>query len=142
MDRWPRFRQIFQSALDQAPDERSAFVRDACGDDRDLRAEVESLLIAYEAAGRLAISGSEADDSLSADLIGREIGAHRVVSLLCRRSRSPGPIRARGPNAGHSESSRFLIIKEIAPPIESSSHDDVVVVLNWLDELKRLVPAK
>jgi serine/threonine-protein kinase len=42
-----RFRQadeLFREALDYAPAEREKFLRDACGDDAELLAEVESLL--------------------------------------------------------------------------------------------------
>ena len=81
MDRWPRVKQIFQSALDRAPEERSAFVREACGEDRDVCAEVESLLLAHREAGDFAASGLGIRD-LGLDLIGREIGAYRILSLL------------------------------------------------------------
>ncbi|MCH2134540.1 MAG: serine/threonine-protein kinase [Phycisphaerales bacterium] len=37
-------KQIFTEALDHAPADRPAFLDEACGDDTDLRAEVESLL--------------------------------------------------------------------------------------------------
>jgi serine/threonine protein kinase/Tol biopolymer transport system component len=52
--RWGRVKQVFQDALDRTPDERSGFLREACGDDRDLRGEVDSLLLAHEAAGSFA----------------------------------------------------------------------------------------
>src|ERR1700730_3456098 len=52
--RWERVKQVFQDALDRTPDERLAFLREDCGDNRDLRAEVDSLLLAHEAAGSFA----------------------------------------------------------------------------------------
>jgi hypothetical protein len=52
--RWERVKQVFQDALDRTPGERSAFLREACRDDRELRAEVDSLLLAHEAAGSFA----------------------------------------------------------------------------------------
>jgi serine/threonine-protein kinase len=79
MSHWPRVKEIFQSALDRAADERTAFVRQACGDDRDLRAEVESLLLAHQQAGTFAEVGF---GSAEWDLIGREIGTYRILSLL------------------------------------------------------------
>jgi hypothetical protein len=36
---------------------------------------------------------------------------------------------------------RFLIIKD-APPRPASDSDRIIVVLNWFEELKRLVPVK
>ena len=81
MDQWPRVKEIFQSALERAPQERSAFVRQACGEDDRVREEVESLLVAHQEAGNFAESGPGTKD-LGADLIGREIGAYRILSLL------------------------------------------------------------
>ena len=81
MHRWPRVKQIFQSALDRAPQERSAFVREACGDDGEVRTEVESLLRAHQEAGTFAEKGVGIRD-LGLDLIGRDIGTYRIVSHL------------------------------------------------------------
>jgi hypothetical protein len=36
---------------------------------------------------------------------------------------------------------RFLMIRDVTP-IEPSARDEVIVVLNWHEELKRLVPTK
>ena len=80
-DQWPRVKQIFQSALDRAPEERSAFVREACGRDHHVRTEVESLLLAHQQAGGFAEKGLRTSD-LGLDLIGREVGAYRILSLL------------------------------------------------------------
>ena len=37
---------------------------------------------------------------------------------------------------------RFLMIKEAAPILEPSARDEITVVVNWSEELKRLVPPK
>ena len=74
-------KQIFQSALDRAPEKRSAFVREACGEDHYVRTEVESLLLAHREAGGFAEKGVGIGD-LGLDLIGREIGSYRIVSLI------------------------------------------------------------
>ena len=52
--RWPRVKEIFHAALARAPDQRAAFLRDACGEDVALSDEVESLLAAHAAAGSFA----------------------------------------------------------------------------------------
>ena len=52
--RWNRVKQVFQDALERRADERGIFVRTACGDDRELQSEVESLLVAHVAAGSFA----------------------------------------------------------------------------------------
>src|SRR4029453_13578909 len=51
---WDRVKRVFQSALERSPETRPAFLDGACGDDRSLRVEVESLLRAHEEAGGLA----------------------------------------------------------------------------------------
>ncbi len=43
-DNWHQVREIFDSALNRAPDERNEYVHKACGEDKSLLAEVESLL--------------------------------------------------------------------------------------------------
>src|SRR5688572_21262705 len=51
---WNRIKALFQAVIERAPNERDAFLEKACGDDRDLRQEVESLLTAHAAAGTFA----------------------------------------------------------------------------------------
>lgn len=43
-DRWRKVDELFAAALEREPDERAAFLKKACGDDRDLRREVEKML--------------------------------------------------------------------------------------------------
>ncbi len=50
-DRWSRVEAVFEQAAELAGDERSAFLEDACGDDREGRRDVESLLAADGDAG-------------------------------------------------------------------------------------------
>ncbi len=45
-DSWQRIKEIFQAAQELTPEERSDFLDRACGDDKSLREEVESLLTA------------------------------------------------------------------------------------------------
>ncbi len=52
---WKRVKQVFHEALEKTGPERNSFVAAACGQDRDLRAQVEALLAAHdEAEGFLA----------------------------------------------------------------------------------------
>src|SRR5438876_11565918 len=51
---WDRVKEVFQAALDRPPHERAAWVRERCGDDRALRAEVESLVATHTDAGAFA----------------------------------------------------------------------------------------
>jgi hypothetical protein len=44
VERWQRIKDVFQAALERPAAERAAFLGKACGDDSELRREVESLL--------------------------------------------------------------------------------------------------
>jgi serine/threonine protein kinase/Tol biopolymer transport system component len=91
-DRWPRVKQIFNSALARAPDQRAAFLRDACGEDVALKCEAESLLAAHAAAGSFAegaaIGALVPHDSLMANRAvpamaeGFEFGPYRILAPL------------------------------------------------------------
>jgi len=50
-EQWQRTKQIVEEALRFAADQRQTYLDLACGTDRALRAEVESLIASYEAAG-------------------------------------------------------------------------------------------
>ena len=50
-ERWQQVKQIFQSALERNPAERSAFLTEACAGDAALRGEVESLISSHKQAG-------------------------------------------------------------------------------------------
>src|SRR5688572_3722282 len=49
---WQMVREIFDSALSRQPEERQKFIKDACGKDKVLLAEVESLLSSHDTAER------------------------------------------------------------------------------------------
>src|SRR5262245_24505991 len=90
--RWGQIKEIYDHALDLCGDERDVFVVEACGDDTDLRREVESLLAAHEDAGtflhvrafEVAAREIVADavSSTATQLIGRELANYRIVSML------------------------------------------------------------
>ena len=50
---WDSVKDLFGAALEVAPEQRSAFLRDACGSNESLRVEIESLLSAYENSSEL-----------------------------------------------------------------------------------------
>ncbi len=50
-ERWQQVSDLFASALERGPREAAAFLEEACGDDAELRAEVESLLCEHARAG-------------------------------------------------------------------------------------------
>lgn len=48
---WERAKEIFHHAMGLPAEERAAWLHDACGDDAELRAEVDELLAAHDDAG-------------------------------------------------------------------------------------------
>lgn len=94
-ERWKVVEQILEAALEQAPDERAAFLTRACQGDDELRREVEALISSYDEAGSFIEDPLLADivtipqhnttqlDSLSS-LVGQRIGAYRIESEIGR----------------------------------------------------------
>ncbi len=92
-ERWKQVDRLLQSALEQPPDERDAFLRRACAGDEPLEQEVRSLLIAQQhsesflggpaiefAARQTALS--EGSHAAGGPLIGRQISHYRVLDKL------------------------------------------------------------
>jgi len=81
---WLQVREILATALDMRPEERTGFVRQACGTDQALFAEVESLLLHHDKADSL-LENSPAARWLSFDpaaWTGKKIGAYKIVRQL------------------------------------------------------------
>lgn len=93
--RWQQVEEIFQAALDRAPEERVRYVCDACADDVDLRKNVETLLLQHESAGSLLEQPLYGETELSAlgplvyaeyedPLLGRRLGAYQIEREIGR----------------------------------------------------------
>src|ERR1051325_2019784 len=88
-ERWQRVEDFFQSARKRATaGERAAFLDGACGNDVQLRAEVEQLLAAEDSAGSFIntsavkiAAGMIAGDRV-AEMQGRTIAHYKIVSAL------------------------------------------------------------
>jgi serine/threonine protein kinase/tetratricopeptide (TPR) repeat protein len=83
-DTWKRVKEILGQALDLDFAERGDFIRNACGDDAELRAEVESLAAHHGTVDHLLENpGITAALTLRPDLmLGRMLGAYRIVGRL------------------------------------------------------------
>ncbi|MCC6928158.1 MAG: serine/threonine protein kinase, partial [Gemmatimonadaceae bacterium] len=86
--RLARIRELFDSALEMPTEARSDYLARACGDDRTLRAEVESLLAALDRGSAtwdrplgsvLADAAAMGDDEAA---VGRRIGAYELTRLI------------------------------------------------------------
>ncbi len=85
-DRWKLIDQILDEVLDSPPSQIETILRNRCGDDPDLRAEVMKLLAAAEKASDFleAPALESADDEAAASLIGGRVGKYRLLRLIGR----------------------------------------------------------
>jgi serine/threonine protein kinase/tetratricopeptide (TPR) repeat protein len=87
-EQYQRVGRLYHAALDLDPDERMAFLGAACGDDEELRREVESLLAAQEpateyfAATALEVAAGLLPQQQVEPLSGQCISHYQVLSLL------------------------------------------------------------
>jgi eukaryotic-like serine/threonine-protein kinase len=87
-ERWEKVIDLFQSALERAPEERAAFLDETCHDDEGMRHEVESLLTSHErAADFIEVPAFEVAPELATNdsagaLVGKLIGHYRIESLI------------------------------------------------------------
>jgi serine/threonine protein kinase/tetratricopeptide (TPR) repeat protein/TolB-like protein len=80
-EKWDQVKELFTSALERDAAERSAFLRQACGDDVSLRNEIESLLSSFDDAPNF-LEDSLTPSLLSAQsyaMAGKRIGAYRIL---------------------------------------------------------------
>ena len=84
-DRWRRIEALFDEASALPAGERAAFLSRACGQNLDMRGEIESLLAADESAGEFLGRPAVFPDPVAlppASLVGRRVGHYAVESLL------------------------------------------------------------
>jgi serine/threonine protein kinase len=75
-EQWEQMKGLFATALEQDPAKRSQFLREACGDDEALRAELERLLGSYE-------SNQSVSDEPPADRFANQrIGQYQLVRQI------------------------------------------------------------
>ncbi len=88
LERWRQVDQLFQAALERAPEDRSAFINEACSGDDSLRREVEALLAADGEAGSLietpayAVAAPLIAGGDAPSLVGKTIGHYQIISLV------------------------------------------------------------
>ncbi len=82
-DRFHRVEELYHAALERPPDERSAFLDEACANDANLRTEVESLLAFESKADQfLEKPAAEIASDASSSLLGRRLSRYRIVEKL------------------------------------------------------------
>ncbi|MCA9243238.1 MAG: protein kinase [Phycisphaerales bacterium] len=93
--KWRRIKDIFEQIVEAAPSERDALLRDACGGDDDLRAEVEALLARDAGPGARFLDPPPTEPSptdhgplgarapgWATRLINRKVGRYAIVRAL------------------------------------------------------------
>jgi len=81
---WQRVREVLDRAIELNPANRAAYLDEACGGDRELRREVESLMASFERAGETFLEGRAIDvagvdpEPPPAAVAGQRIGAYQV----------------------------------------------------------------
>ena len=84
IDRWNLIEEIFQGALERPPSDRKEYLRGACGNDEELRSEVESLLA----------SDHDAENVIHS-LVDGDVEKLRQSSSACETDRQIGPYHLR-----------------------------------------------
>ena len=90
-ERWERTKQILEDALRLAPDRRQSYLDLACGQDDELRAEIESLIASHEEAGSQFLAADAPaffdiplDFSSAASRAGQAVGPYKIVEEIGR----------------------------------------------------------
>ena len=86
---WDRIETLFFAALERMPEARAAYLMEACGDDPDLRREVEEMLFAHEESGSLSIearllAGPAPRPPEPESMAGKDVGPYHLRRLLGR----------------------------------------------------------
>ena len=87
-ERWQEINDIFLSAAERPPQERTAFLEEACHGDERLRREVESLIACDERAENfiespaLEVALELLTNDRAGAMVGESIGHYRIESLI------------------------------------------------------------
>ena len=87
--RWKRVEEIYQAASGRKPEERAAFVAEACAGEEELRREVESLLAQPSAGGLLdlatwepAAGGKDMPSDAARPAVGQRVAHYEIQAKL------------------------------------------------------------
>jgi len=87
-ERWQKITAIFEAALQRDDGARTAYVNEACGDDQELRREVEAMLASHDQASRfieepaMGVAARLVTSAGGKSLVGKTIAHYNVLSLL------------------------------------------------------------
>jgi hypothetical protein len=84
-ERWRQIDGVLQSVLERAPEQRRAFLDEACAGDAQLRSEVESFIVAHEQAGgfietpAIEVDAAVVAGEQSASAAGQTIAHYQII---------------------------------------------------------------
>jgi serine/threonine-protein kinase len=87
-EHWQQVDKLFHAALERAPEERLAFLAEACAGDESLRKQVEDLVAGHEAAGSfiespaIEVAARSVANDQDESAVGLTIGHYQIVSTL------------------------------------------------------------
>ena len=143
-ERWKQVTDLFQSAVERAPERRAAFLDEACHGDEGLRREVGSLLTSYERAENFIelpafeVAPELVTNDRAGALIGKLIGHYRIESLIgvggmgrglsragrATRAQSRTQASPRAPDGGRSPTEPVQSGGPDCLSLKSSEHSD------------------
>jgi eukaryotic-like serine/threonine-protein kinase len=87
-ERWQQIKPLLQSALNRDPDERSAFLDEACKGDKFLRQQVDSFIISHEQAGgfleepAFEVMAESINNTGRESIVGQRLGHYQIIGQL------------------------------------------------------------
>ena len=86
-ERWQQIKALLQAALEREPNQRPAFLDEACQGDKLLRQQVNSFIISHEQAGGFIEEPAfevmaESLENKQTELVGQMLGHYRVLEQL------------------------------------------------------------
>jgi Tol biopolymer transport system component/serine/threonine protein kinase len=83
-DRWGLVKELLAACLELDPSERPAYLDRTCGEDAELRAELESLIASFEDSGDPLddVDAKPVEDADAAQIIGRRIGPYLIMEEI------------------------------------------------------------
>ena len=115
-ERWHRIKELFVEAQQRRITERSAFLRQQCGEDESLQSDVESLLVAAESELQEPVTaGTAAGPSRADPMIDRRIGPYKIIRQIGRGGMATVYVAARA----DEQFDKQVAIKILLPELES-----------------------
>src|SRR5688572_22245874 len=85
-----RINEVVHSALELRPDERAAYLDEACGGDGEMRGRVDALIAAYEVSDEFLDAPAHGFESSTLlreptdSLAGKSVGRYQILSIIGR----------------------------------------------------------